>query len=141
MSDTKSTLALTLAEADLERIIADTIKAQVAATFAARGGQLAGTVIERLLTEKVDGDGKPCHYSKTTMIEQLCYGELRRIVKEQVVLWVKENEPEIRKTVAAQLTKNKSKLAGALLASLVQAAADQYRFGISINVGNPPKED
>ncbi len=130
----KSTLALTLAEKDLERIIGSTITAQVAAAFAAKGGQLASTVIERLLSEKVDEHGKPDHYSKTTMIEHLCYGELRRIVREQVVAWVQENEPEIRKAVEKQLTANKSKLAGELLASLVKAAADQYRFSVSLSV-------
>lgn len=133
----KSTLALTMAEADLERIITTTIQAQVAAAFAAKGGDVAGKVIERLLTEKVDSSGTKSRYQSEndqTLVEYLCRGQLRAMVKEAIVTWIQQNEAELRKAVVAQLNKKKTKdsLANALLASLVSATANQYRFDIKV---------
>ena len=145
MSDTKSTLALTLAEKDLERIITSTIQAQVAAAFSAKGGDVAGKVIERLLTEKVDANGNKPRYSSDgnhTMIEHLCMGQLREMVKASIIDWIKEHEDELRKAVAAQLSKKKTKdqIANALLGSLVEATASQYRFSISVKASAPERE-
>lgn len=138
--DDKSTLALTLAQADLERIIQQTITAQVAAAFAAKGGAITTNVVQRMLTETVDSNGKPCHYSKTTMIEQLCYGQLREQMREIVVQWVKDNEEQLRKAVVAQLNKSRNKVAAALMTSLIEAAASQYRFSVSV-LAEMPKSD
>ena len=109
MSNTQSTLALTLAEKDLERIITTTIQAQVAAAFSAKGGELAGRAIDRMLSEKVDEQGKPCSYGRTTMIEQLCTAQLRELVRTSIAGWIQENEDDLRKAVVAQLSQRGTK--------------------------------
>jgi len=143
MSD-KSTLALTLAEGDLERIITTTIQAQVAAAFA--GSDVAGKVIETMLNEKVDANGNKSSYShanKHSMIEVMCRNQLRRMVKESILGWIKEHEPELRKAVAAQLKTKKTQnaIASALLGSLVEATENQYRFNIDVTAAAQLSED
>lgn len=146
MSNDKSTLALTLAEKDLERIITQTIQAQVAAAFSARGGDITASVIKCMLEQKVDARGEPARYARDehqSMVEHLCQRQLGEMVKASIISWIKEHESEIREAVVAQLNKKKTKdaIAGALLGSLVEATTSQYRFNISVTAAPPSRDD
>lgn len=132
----ETNLVLKLAEKDVERILTTTVQAQVAAAFAARGSELVNKVVHDLLYQKVDREGRPTNgtYDAAPLIERICWEQLRKSVQAAVVQWVSDHDAEMRKEVAASLVRNKKAVADQLVASLVGAAKDSYRFKVSVAI-------
>lgn len=139
-NDTKTNLSLQLAESDVQRIIGEAIKAQVAAAFAARGDAIVRSLVDRFLNDKVDERGRPCHYSKTTLLDLLCIEQIKKSATEAVKEWLSENDEQLRKSIVSHLNRNKANVAKQLVASLLETAKHNYSLSVGVKLGCDPTE-
>lgn len=140
MSD-KTSLSLQLAEDDVQRIISETIKSQVAASFAARGGKLAEEVVSSFLFQGVDYHGRPTgrprERNEITYVNKIVSESLACSMREVVIEWVKQNDEKLRKTVSTVLNRTRGDIANQLVASLVESAGSAYRCQVTVALGIP----
>lgn len=124
-------LALELSKQDIEKIIHSAIEAQVATTMKANGDVIIAQYVGRLLTEKVDENGKPSSYSYgKPFLQWMSEKTLREAAAEAVKQWCEEHKPTIVKAVKAELTRNKDKLAE----QAAQALVSSGEYGLRIDV-------
>ena len=136
MADTPpTTLSLQLAQQDIEKIIHGAIQAQVVAAMKANGDVIIAQYVQRMLTEKVDGEGKTSGYTNSnspTFLQWLSAKTIREAAAEAVREWLAENKPLVVKAVKAALTKNKEKLAEQAAQTLLSAG--DYGLNVTIDV-------
>lgn len=135
----KTNLSLTLAKDDVERIINETLKAQIAAQFASRGEDLFRAFAERLVNVTVDEEGRPSNSSYRTknIIEFWVEKAIAQSVRAATERWVAENAKALEAEVEAALTRGRKKFASALVASFVEASKSKYAFKVDVT----PKVD
>lgn len=137
MSEQPTSLALQLSKQDIEKIIHSAIEAQVATTMRASGDVIIAQYVGRLLSEKVDSEGKASSYSSNKpFLQWVSENTLREATHEAVKEWCAEHKPMIAKAVKAELTKNKDKLAE----QAAQALVSSGDYGLRIDIAFSQRE-
>lgn len=130
-------LSLKLAQDDIERMLKQTIQAQVTAAMAANGDALIATFVERILAEKVDSEGRPGSYSSNVpYIEWMSRKTIQAACKEAIAEWLEEHKPAVKAAVKKALTRDKDKLATEAAQTLLSSGA----YGLSVSVGLTKRE-
>lgn len=125
MEKTTSGLSLTLDPADVQRVITETIRTQVATALCANGESLVANIVTTALGEKRDSYG---HRSdrEPSVLEKLLRTEVEAATKEAIKEWVHMNKAAFMKAVDTTLRTQSKSIAGALVASLVQSVDNPY---------------
>lgn len=134
-TEAPTTLSLQLAQQDIEKIIQSSIQAQVTAAMKANGDVIIAQYVQRMLTEKVDSEGKPDRYNGAhapTFLQWLSAKTIREAAAEAVREWLAENKPAVTKAVKAALTKNRDKLAEQAAQTLLSGG--HYGLNVTIDV-------
>jgi hypothetical protein len=132
MAESTTNLSLTLDPKDVQRIITETIRTQVATALAANGKDLVGSIVTGALQERRDSYG---HRSERepTVLEKLLRVEVEAATKDAIKAWVTTNKVTFVKAVDNALRTKAKDIAGALVDSLVKAVDDNYlRVGITL---------
>lgn len=136
MADEKTTLALTLADSDVQRIIRTTIQAQVAAVLTREHGGLVEGIVQQALGQRVDYYGKPSNSDRDpTSLERLVRTEITAATSAGVKQWIDENRPALLKAIDAVLKRDTRKIAGQLVDSLVSALRGDEKLAVRIQLG------
>ncbi len=135
-----TTLALTLGKADVERIITETIRTQVAIALTQSGPGLIEGIVTQSLLERRDYRGERSTSDRDpTMLQKLIREEIDKATKVAVQQWVADNRPAFAKAVEASLKSSSKKIADSMVEAFVGCAKDQYRMSISIGI--PKQKD
>lgn len=140
MSETApTTLALTLGKADVERIITETIRTQVALALSKDGNAIVEKVVAYALTQGTDSNGKPTNssYDSQPLVQRVIHEQIQKATRQAVVDWCETNRAEFQKVLVAQIKKGTSRMADSMIEAFIGTAKDQYRMSISIGI---PKE-
>jgi hypothetical protein len=138
----KTTLALTLADADVQRIIRTTIQAQVAAVLSREHGGLVEGIVQQALGQRIDHYGRPSSSERDpTMLESLVRTEVAAATKAGVIDWLAAHRPALLKAIDAVLKRDTRKIAGQLIDSMVGALGGDGRLALRIQVGTTNRGD
>lgn len=131
-------LHLTLDPKDVERIITETIKTQVATALAAKGDGLVTSIIQTALSDRRDNYG---HHSERepTVLEKLLRKEIEAATKAAIHEWVTDNKAAFTKSVAACLKAANPKITSGLVDAFVAAISHQH-LSVGLNVTVPKRE-
>ena len=126
-------LSLKLAQDDIERMIKQTIQAQVTAAMAANGDALIATFVDRILKSNVDRDGKPStsSWDKKPFLEWLSETTIQAACREAVKEWLEEQKPAVKAAVKRALTRDKDKLASEAAQTLLSSGGSS----LSVTIG------
>src|SRR3990167_301501 len=95
------------------------------------------SIVQAALGVKVkEEDGKPPHYSsdKTVpWVEFVAADLIRTATKDVLKAHIDTLRPQIQKAVEAELKKNTTTIAGALVGAFIETAKEGYRLGVSMS--------
>jgi hypothetical protein len=133
MSTEATTLALTLGKGDVERIIQETIRTQVALALTNNGPGLIESIVTQTLMERRDYNDRPSSSDRDpTMLQKVVSVEVRKATIEAVQAWVESNRPAFAAAVEKCLKAQTKKIAESMVEAFVGCAKDQYRMSIAI---------
>jgi hypothetical protein len=137
MADEKTTLALTLADADVQRIIRTTIQAQIAAVLSRDHGSMIEGIVAQALGQRVDYNGRPSTYERDpTILESIVRTEITAATKAGVSQWLEEHRPALLKAIDVVLKRDTRKIAGQVVESMVGAlGSGGDRLALRISLG------
>ena len=144
MADDKATtLALTLAREDVERIITDTIQAQIAIAIQGTGDDIITKLIVDTLQTKVPRDKwTQAQSTDPTMLEAALRKAITERVKGALETWLNNNAELMERNIQAALTKQSKPLAQGLVAVLHQLIdPTSYRNALDVHINLHRKAD
>lgn len=121
-------------------LIEAAIQQNVAAAMTkAMGGysSLMSEAVNRVLNQKVGGDGQPSNYStSTTFIQWAVSDALRKAVQTALAEEVIKYESEVRRQIVEQLSRKNSPIVKQLVENmtkgLIEAATNKYRLTVNV---------
>jgi len=134
-----TTLALTLGKADVERIISETIRTQVAVALTDGGQRLVEGIITESLMQRRDTYSKQITTDTRypTVLQSVVHEEITKAASQAVKDWVEANRPAFLKALESSIKANTKKIADSMVEAFVGCAKDQYRMSITVGI---PKE-
>lgn len=134
-----TTLALTLGKDDVERIITETVRTQVALALTKDGNDIVEKVVSFALLQKTDSSGKPTNssYDAQPLIQRVIHEQIQKATKQAVIDWCETNRAEFQKVLVAQIKKGTTRMADSMIEAFIGAAKDQYRMSVTVGI---PKE-
>lgn len=125
MSEQPTTLALTLADKDVQRILSETIKAQVVLALTNHGERLIhGLVAETLGHRRYNGG--------ESKLDELVKEEIIASARAAVKQWCSENASAFQKAVESEMKRNLKGIAKDMLNTFSKAISTDYRTVITI---------
>ena len=122
-------------------IIEAKIEAAIVAELTKVQPQLIEEMVRKLLSIKVDRDGKQSGYSSgVPFIEWLVRDSVMKMTKEAIVEIVETQKPAIKKELMKALTRNRAPMAEAFVAHLNDAVKDSWRTNVTVQFALPPSE-
>lgn len=120
MSEQPTTLALTLADKDVQRILSETIKAQVVLALTNHGERLIHGLVASTLNERrySGGDSK---------LDELVKTEIQEAARAAVKQWCLDNAPAFQRAVEAEMKRNLKGLAKDMVDVFAKGLSDNYR--------------
>lgn len=130
MSEQPTTLALTLADKDVQRILSETIKAQVVLALTNHGERLIHGLVANTLNERRynGGDSK---------LDELVKTEILQAARDAVKQWCQDNAAAFQRAVESEMKRNLKGIAKDMLDVFVRALSSDYRT--VINIGAAPR--
>jgi len=122
----------------LESAIRDNVALAVASAMG-DGSRILTEAVSRVLTQRVDSDGKPTNSSYgavQTYVQWLVNTAIRKAVADCLVSEVGKHEEAIRAEIARQLSLKKSpllkQLTDAMTTGVIRATENKWRFTVHI---------
>ena len=117
-------------------LIEPIVRAQLHASIVSalgRADQLVAQVVQTVMNQKVDSDGKVSQYSSATpLITWMAEKAIKEAALEAIKEWFAENRPEIKAKIMDAMKKNTKGMAEAYVLSLTNAINAQHESKISI---------
>lgn len=138
-NENPTTLALTLGKADVERIITETVRTQVALALSKDGDGIVEKVVSYALMQKTDSKGMPTtsSYDAMPMVQRVIHEQLQKATRQAVIDWCETNRAEFHKVLIAQIKKSTPRMADSMIEAFLGTVKEQYRMQITIGI---PKE-
>lgn len=132
---TNTTLALTLDQADVAKIIDATVQAQVAMVLAQNGKQLVESMVQQALFLRVDPYDRNRHSTDKrhpTILETVVNSQIKETAVAAVKEWFAEHRDVVRKEISKQLSSNRANIADALIGSLTGLIDSSYNLNVNL---------
>ena len=117
-------------------LIEPIVRAQLQASITAalgRADMLVAEVVNTVMNQKVDSDGKPSNYSYSTpLITWMADKAIKEAAMEAIKEWFAENRDEMKKHLRAAIAKNAKGLAESFVLSMSKAAECSYSTNVTI---------
>jgi len=117
-------------------LIEPIVRAQLQASIVSalgRADQLVGQVVQTVMNQKVDSDGKPSQYgSATPLISWMADKAIKEAALEAIKEWFADHRDEIKAQIVDAMKKNQKGMAEAYVLSLANAISAQHRSDITI---------
>ena len=120
----------------IEKIIQANVQTAIATALSNERGvieQVVAAVMQQKVNDKGERDSSS-YYNSKTFIEWLCDKVIREATKEAVISHIEKNKDIFKEVVERTLTKNRKVISDGLVESLLNAAKESYRFGITIQI-------
>ncbi len=102
--------------------------------------QMIGMIVSRVLSDKVNSEGKKdsySHHNDTTMLEWLCQNMIREAAKAALATYIAEQKPRIEAELKKQLVKQQTGLATALVSGLSDCLKQDWRISLKVGLELP----
>lgn len=141
MADTGMTLQVS------QELVRPVIESKIQAAIVAElsksdGGDLIGQVVSRVLTQKVDGDGKATdstYQQRSTFMEWMVQKAVRECAAKAMAEWLAANKSRFEKHFAAELGKRSAGMARVFVEGLEKSIASQWSFKVDVGFNSPEK--
>lgn len=119
----------------VQPVIQAEIQAAIVRELAKDNGNLIREVVARVLTQKVDNDGKVSSYggSKAYM-DWVCEQAIRSATKSALEAYIRDSEELLMEEIEKQIKKNGKEMAKIFVESLMGAIKTSWRFSVSIDL-------
>ncbi len=123
-------------------IIEPIVRAQLQASITSALGRsdlLVGQVVQTMMNQKVDENGKPSSYSSSTpLITWMANSAIKEAASEAIKEWFADNKDTMKKQLQAAITKNCKGIAEQFVLSMVKATESKYSHTVQVMIS--PKE-
>ena len=128
-----------------QEVVMPIIEAKVSAALceALSGSQnIVSNVVARVLSQKVDNEGKPSHYGsrdEVTYIQWLCGEAIRNAAKQAVKNYIDGANEKIVKEIEKAMSVKSHSIAVNLVNSFMSAVKENYRIKVDVSATIPDK--
>ena len=123
---------ITLSKDLIEPIVRAQLQASITAALG-RSDLLVAQVVQTVMNEKVDGDGKSSRYdSATPLITWMANKAIKEAASEAIKEWFAENKDEMKKHLRASIQKNAKGMAEAFVLSMNKAVECNYSSHVEV---------
>ena len=137
--DNNNMMSLHISKDMLSPVIEQQVKLMMVEIMGGKD-KIIDSIINQVLTQKVDSDGRPSTYSSAkTFFEYLLFNEITKAVKEAISEEIHSHASEIKSALLKSIKSNKgsSKIADALTNGLLDTFSSAWRSSVSINITQP----
>lgn len=128
-----TTLALTLDEADVAKIIDATVQAQVAMVLSQNGASLVEGMVREALFVRRDPYGHNSHDTRhPTVLEKVVNERIKEVAVQAVKDWFEQHREVVAKEIGKQLSSNRVTIAEKLIGSLTGLIDSSYRLNVNL---------
>lgn len=136
-----TTLALTLDEADVAKIIDATVQAQVAMVLSQNGANLVQSMVSAALFVRKDSYGHNSTDKRhPTVLETVVNERIKAVAIQAVKDWFEQHREVVTKEISKQLSSNRVGIAEALIGSLTGLIDSSYRLNVNLTYSHNNKE-
>lgn len=125
---------ITLSKDLIEPIVRAQLQASITAALG-RTDLLVGQVVQTVMNQKVDSDGKPSSYSSSSpLITWMAEKAIKEAALEAIKEWFADNKDLMKKQLQAAITKNSKNMAEQFVLSMSKSAETTYRHNIVVHI-------
>ena len=126
---------ITLSKDLIEPIVRAQLQASIVSALG-RSDLLVAQVVQTVMNQKVDSEGKPSSYSHgEPLITWMANKAIKEAALEAIKEWFADNKDEMKKQLRASITKNAKGMAEAFVLSLCKSAESKYSATIEVRLG------
>ena len=133
---TNTGMTLNVSEDLVRPVIEQKIQSAIVAELTkSDNGAFINGIVGRILSQKVDSDGKPSNYSydrERSYIEWLCTKAVRECAAKAIEEWLDGNKDKMRKHIQSELAKRSESMAQVFMEGLVGAVKSKWDFKVDV---------
>jgi len=123
-----------------EGLVKPIVEAKIQAAIAvALGGekQIFDSIVEKILTQKVNSEGKVdsySHHNKYSFVEILCHKTIQAAADRAIRDWIEKNQKKLQVAIEKQLNKQSGKMTRAFIDGILDSIKSSWTFSCKVNL-------